>query len=137
MGRVQAHPADRRIAKSIEYHRKLYQIINAMDHYTGNITPDKDIIPDNIWYCEEWYKAAHNRLSCEQGVPLDAGASCGMVQRIGNEKGKDGRRREQIRPRHDPLRRPSFPLPPPGGAHHSVWPGCGDEGRRHWRISLR
>lgn len=41
-----------------------------MDHYTGNITSDKDIIPDNIWYCEEWYKAAHNRLSCEQGVPL-------------------------------------------------------------------
>lgn len=44
MGRVQAHPADRRIVKSIEYHRKLYQIINAMDHYTGNITPGKDII---------------------------------------------------------------------------------------------
>ena len=88
MGRVQAHPADRRIAKSIEYHRKLYQIINAMDHYTGNITPDKDIIPDNIWYCEEWYKAAHNRLSCEQEVPLDAGASRGMVQRDWEREGK-------------------------------------------------
>ena len=45
-----------------------------------------------------------------QEVPLDAGASCGMVQRIGKEKGKDGRRPERPRPRHYSPRRPSFPL---------------------------
>ncbi|MBO7494152.1 MAG: hypothetical protein J6T87_08415 [Bacteroidales bacterium] len=75
----------------------------------------------------------HNVSTCpgEQEVPLDAGASCGMVQRIGKERGKDGRRSERLRPRHYSPRRPSFPIPPSGGAHHSVWPGCGDEGRRH------
>ena len=52
-----------------------------MNHYSGNIIPDKDIIPDNIWFSEEWSKAVHNRHSCEQEVPLDAGASRGMVQR--------------------------------------------------------
>jgi len=108
-----------------------------MDHYTGNITPGKDIIPDNIWYCEEWYKAAHNRLSCEQGVPLDAGASCGMVRRT---RGRKEKRRAAAGT--DPATAlssppPVFSLGSSGGAHHSVWPDCGDEGRRHWRMSPR
>lgn len=33
---------------------------NNMNHYTGNITPGKDIIPDNIWFSEEWYKAMNS-----------------------------------------------------------------------------
>ena len=72
-----------------------------MNHYSGNITQDKDIIPDNIWYSEEWSKAVHNRRSCEQEVsldaalcscgwevPLDADASRGMVQRAREREGK-------------------------------------------------
>ena len=35
---------------------------------------------------------------------------------LGNEKGKDGRRPDQIRPRHYSPRRPSFPLVRPAGA---------------------
>ena len=31
-----------------------------MNHYKGNITPGKDIIPDNIWFSEEWYKAMNS-----------------------------------------------------------------------------
>ena len=54
----------------------------------------------------------HNVATCPRGqeVPLDAGASCGMVQRIGKEKGKGGRRPKRIWLRHYFLRRPPFPL---------------------------
>ncbi len=52
-----------------------------MNHCTGNITPGKGILFDNIWFSEEWYKVMNNMLSCEGDsvwrslVPSRAGGS--------------------------------------------------------------